>query len=166
MIGGVKSLQSWLFGGRVMMDATQAFNVLLDFAGSVALGLAGLAVTRVTSYIQTWFQKRNVQDAVNTAAGGVMLQLASGALTVAQVSTSHPTVTALATSAFDRVATSANALGGVTPQSIAQLVVGAVGHALAGDPTVPTVAGSPLSQTTAALARLVVPQGPVTPVAP
>jgi hypothetical protein len=146
-----------------VIDTTTVLNSLLEFTGSVVLGLVGLAITQVSSRVKAWFAKKNVQDAVNTAAGGVIVQLASGALTLADVTAAHPVVTALAGAAFNRVEDSANAVGGVTPQTLAQLVVGAVGHVLSQDPTVATVAASPLSASMAAVARLSVPQSVVGP---
>ncbi len=128
------------------MDATTVsafFNSLLDLAGSIALGAAGIAVAQISLKIKAWFDKRTVQDAVQTATGSVMLQLAAGTLALKDVTQYHPAVTTLAAGALNRVAGAAASLGGVTAASIAQLVVGAVGKALQDDPTVPTVLAVP-----------------------
>lgn len=129
------------------MDVTTIVNALLEFAGSCVLGLVGLAVTQITTKVKRWFDKRTVQDAVQTAAGGLMLKLASGAMHLGDVTTGHPTVVLAADAAMGRVGEAASNLGGVTPESMAALVVGAVGRALASDPTVPTIASTVATST-------------------
>jgi hypothetical protein len=123
-------------------DINQIMTTVLAFAGSVVLGLVGLAVTRITATVKTWFAKKTVQDAVATAAGGVLVKLASGAMNLTQVTATHPVLATLADTALARVPDAAAALG-VTSDGMAAMVVGAVGRALVADPTVPTVAVLP-----------------------
>ena len=115
------------------------FNDALATAGSIALGLAGLAVTRMTLQIKSWFARRTVQDAVSTASGKILVLLAAGKLTLPDVMASHPALATAEAAALARVPDAADALGGVTAETMAALIVGAVGRALSADPTVPTL---------------------------
>jgi hypothetical protein len=125
------------------MDVSSPFTDLLSLAGSAVLGVTGVAITRVTGLVRDWYHKQTVLQAASTAAGQVMVKLAAGKLALTDVTTQHPAVYNEASDALVRVADAAKAIGGLTPQGMAAMVVGAIGRAIAADPTTPTVAVPP-----------------------
>ena len=98
----------------------------------VSAGVIGLAVGRMSTALRRWVQHHTVHREATAAAGHVLVHLANGDLALGDLTPAHPTIVRLAAHALMRVPAIAAALGGITPQTMAELVIGAVGHAVCG----------------------------------
>lgn len=121
---------------------------------SPILGALGLLVASGLTALAGWaineLRKRNilhltdqqraqVLGAVQTGAGILVADLARGVTPLERVNISSDQVRALAARAVAAVPEAAAGLG-VTEAGAAAMIVGAVGRAIAADPTIPTVA--------------------------
>ena len=88
-----------------------------------------------------------LRGSIQTSAGIALSNLATGIMPMKSVQISNQTMRDLAIRALAAVPDSAAALG-VTEATATQMLVGAIGHAIAGDPTLPTVAVKTESGTT------------------
>lgn len=78
-----------------------------------------------------------VEMAIGAGAGMIRADLASAQISPVQVSLGSPSIDQ-AVSAAMNIAASAGSASGITRDEIATRIVGAVGHALGDDPTVPS----------------------------
>ena len=105
---------------------------VLAVAGTVIAGVLAIyiplglsAFTRRTGIILTDQQRATVIGAVNTAKGMLETDIDNGVISAAHINVSNPVVLAQALSVINAVPTAATALG-VTPDSVARMIVGAV----------------------------------------
>lgn len=114
------------------LDLTPIVQPILAALGLVITGLLGVYVPKAISAFEkrtgimlTDQQRATMLGAVQTAAGVLETDLDKGALKVAHISVSNPAVLAQASAAIAAVPVAAAALG-VTPDSVARMIVGAV----------------------------------------
>lgn len=127
------------------VDLAPLINPIL---GALGLALAGL-ITGVAGWAVNELRKRNVialtdqqrsqvLGAINTSAGIMIADLARGAAPLERVNISSPQIRDLAQRAVTAIPAAADALG-LSQEKAAQMIVGVVGNAISGDPTIPTV---------------------------
>ena len=129
---------------------------LLQLVSLVLIGLAPVFANYVVHILHakahvdlTAAQVATVHDAADTAAGVLITQLARGEIQLEHLHVDNPAVIAAAQVAINAVPEAAGKLN-VTIPDLAQIIVGRVGHAIAADPTTPTV-GTPVIQAVKAM---------------
>lgn len=115
-----------------MIDLTPILQTLVAIAATVLTGLAGIYVPKAiaafqerTGVVLTENQRQTILGAVQTAAGVLETKLDQGAIAVAHVNVTDPRVQDIARQAINAVPVAAAALG-MTVDSVARMVVGAV----------------------------------------
>lgn len=129
-----------------MLDLTPVVQPILAALGMVMTGMFAVyvpkaidAFTKRTGVIVTEQQRATVLGAVQTAAGVLETKLDQGALSVAHINVSNPSVLAQASAAIAAVPQAAAALG-MTTDGVARMIVGAVDTAPRAAVAVPVVA--------------------------
>lgn len=114
------------------VDLTPIVQPILALAGTAIAGLLAVYVPKAISAFEkrtgimlTDQQRATVMGAVQTAAGVIETDLDKGALAISHVNISNSAIRAQATAAIAAVPDAAAALG-VTPDSVARMIVGAV----------------------------------------
>jgi hypothetical protein len=116
----------------------------------VARRMLKLAETRLQLQVSAQTEAE-LGVAIDTASGLLRAKLATGQMTLGDLRTGNPHVDAAVTTVLN-VADKAVAVSGITKQEVADRVLGAVGHALGEDPTVPSIAViPPVGQTAGAV---------------
>lgn len=117
----------------------------LDIAGMVAVPVSLMLARRALVLAEARFHftlsaanEAKLEAAIAAGAGIVRADLASGKIALPDVAVSSPAIDAAAIAAMNVLGAAIDALG-ITKEGIAAAIVGAVGHALAEDPTVPSV---------------------------
>lgn len=135
------------------MDLTPITTPLVEFAGTFVMAAAPILTAwalaelrKRTGIAATAQQQATLAAAESTAVGIIQTDLATGNAKLADISTSHPSVQK-AVQYLDTMVPEAMRFFGISPQDMAQKLVGKLGSALATDPTVPTVAPSDVSVT-------------------
>lgn len=122
---------------------------IIATAGVVVItGLLGIYVPKALAAFQartgimlTDQQRATVLDAVQTGAGLLETDLDKGALQVAHININNPAILAQASSVIAAVPVAASALG-MTTDSVARMLVGAVDTGAHGAPVVTTTMGA------------------------
>lgn len=135
------------------VDLSPILNPLLQVIGGVlALVLPALAGWALVIFQQrtgitlTDQQRSVVLGAVATSSGILITKLAKGVKPLETIHVSDPEVAAEANRIIAAVPAAVTALG-VSPETLATMIVGKVGESIAADPTIPTV---PVTTTSAA----------------
>lgn len=139
--------------GTAAIDLAPILNPLLQVIGAVlAVALPALAGWALMIFQQrtgitvTDQQRATILGAVATSSGILMTKLAKGAKQLDTIEVNDPEVAAEANRIIAAVPAAVTALG-VSPETIATMIVGKVGESIAADPTIPTV---PVTTTSAA----------------
>lgn len=135
------------------IDLSPIMTPILQVLGAVLAvvlpALAGWALTifqKRTGITLTDQQRASVLGAVGTSSGILMTKLANGVKPLETIQVSDPEVVAEANRILASVPEAVASLG-VTQETVANMIVGKVGEAIAADPTIPTV---PVTTSTAA----------------
>ena len=131
----------------ILNDGVQIAAILVvPLAGILAGCIIQIANARLGLHL-TDQENAAVEHAVAVGAGMIRAKLAAGVIAPIDITTGNVHVDAAANAAITIVDASIRA-SGVTKQSVADQIVGAVGHALGNDPTVPSVpAAGPVPST-------------------
>ena len=126
-----------------LLQAIDGVAVLVVVPIAGILARRGIALMQDKLHIAVSSQDQAVvMQAVDAAAGVVRAKLATGAMTIGDVHLGSPHIDAVANAALDMV--EAGAAGSkLDKEDVAHMIVGAVGHALGDDPTVPTLGTLP-----------------------
>jgi hypothetical protein len=122
---------------------------LLEIVGIFATPFVAWAVERgIAAYelhakIKLTDQQRAVVlGAADTVSGVILARIGAGSMSRADLVPGNPAVHAIATASVQAIPDAATALQ-ITGPDLARIAVGKVGHALAEDPTVPTIPAQP-----------------------
>ena len=127
------------------MDLTPIANLVMSVAAATIVPIAGLLVHKGISVAQARLHlqlsaadQAVIDTAVSTGAGLLRAKLVNGTMALPDVSLGNPHVDQAAQFALDVAEKSAWSTG-VTRDDLAKRIIGAVGHALGQDPSVPSV---------------------------
>lgn len=128
------------------VDLSPILTPLTQVAGIVLTGLIAIYVPKALAAFQartgiqlTDQQRATVLGAVQTAAGTIETKLDQGVVKVAQIHVADAAVQTQAQAAINAVPDAMKALG-MTPDSVARMIVGKVDTAAHGSETVPVIA--------------------------
>ena len=128
------------------MDLDAIANLTLSVAGMVVVPVATLVAHRLVGLAQKKLHlqvsietQRQIDAAVTAGAGVIRAKLANGHVTLPDLAVGNPHIDQAAGYALDIAGTAAMSAG-VTKDDVAKAIIGAVGHALGDDPSVPSVA--------------------------
>lgn len=127
------------------MDLNTALQGALSLALTIGTPIAMILAKRAIALAETRLHltvsaanETKILQAVNVGAGMITAKLAAGQMTLPDVHMGNEHVASAVTMALD-IAGAAGVQAGLTRDVLAAQIVGAVGHALGEDPTVPTV---------------------------
>jgi hypothetical protein len=136
------------------VDLTPIIQPILTAAGVVVTGVLAIYVPKAIAAFQartgimlTDQQRATVTGAINTGAGILETDLDKGAISVAHINVTSDAVATQARAVINAVPTAAAALG-MTPESVARIIVGAVDTAAHPGPVAPVVPAAILMQGT------------------
>jgi hypothetical protein len=126
------------------VDLTPIITPLIALAGAILTAAAGAITAWLANkakdrgIVVEDQQKAVIETAIRTSVGMLVTQLAAGTKPLQQITIRDPDVRAQVQRIVDAVPTAITAIA-PSADTIAAKIVAGVGHAIAGDPAVPTV---------------------------
>ncbi len=141
-----------------MIDLTPLAQFVAGIAAACAVPTAGFLAQRALSVAQTRLHltlsrqdQAAIQNAVNAGAGIIRAKLASGTVSLSDLTTGNPHIDNAAQFAVNLIDATVDQPT-VNRQQVADSIIAMIGHYLGDDPGVPSVAAAPAAVTVPAAA--------------